>query len=262
MSVYHKERPAFLCAALESIFSQTVLPSEVILVEDGPLTENLYKVVKDYENKYSTLRVVPLKKNMGLGAALNIGLEKSSNELVARMDSDDVCKPNRFEEQLKVFESNPSIDVCSAWIDEFEKDPTEVISQRKVPEHHDLIYAYAKKRCPVNHVCVMYKRSKVLKLGGYQGFPEDYFLWVRMLMSGCKFYNIQQSLVWVRFDSSVLKRRGGLKYAKQDFIVQKKFYKMGFINFPQFVYTVLIRGIVRIVPNNIRVIVYKTFLRQ
>jgi len=261
MSVYAKERPEWFALALDSVFRQTQPPTEVVLVEDGVLPQVLEAVVRSYEEQYDTLRVVRCKENRGLGAALNTGLQHCQCELVARMDTDDICKPQRFERQLRVFEERPDVDVCSAWIDEFEEDPQHVVSLRKVPEDAEVIAKYAKKRCPVNHVAVMYRRSKVLSVGGYQSFPEDYYLWVKLLLAGCKFYNVQESLLWVRFDPAVIKRRGGWKYAMDDLRAQRNFYKAGFLSLPEALSNATIRVAVRMFPNSLRGWFYRTFLR-
>ena len=145
LSLYHKESPLFLRQSLTSIFTQTLLPIEVVLVEDGPLTDELYAVIKEFTSRYPKLKVISLPTNQGLGKALNEGLKHCSYDLVARMDTDDIAKPNRFEKQLEIFKNHPEIDIVSSWIDEFEGDITHIISIRKVPEFHKDIYKYAKK---------------------------------------------------------------------------------------------------------------------
>ncbi len=262
LSVYRKERASWLRESLESVFGQTVRPSEVVLVEDGPLTAELDAVVGEFVRREPCLKVVKLPVNGGLGAALNEGLKHCTHELVARMDTDDICKPNRFERQLAVFRKHPEVDICSAWIDEFETDKEHVTSRRLLPERHEDIVRYAKSRCPVNHVAVVYKKSVVLGLGGYQGFPEDYYLWVRMIMNGCRFYNVQESLLWVRFSTDVLRRRGGWSYAKDDLRAQWNFRKVGFLSWPEFLRNAAVRGVVRLMPNGARTFIYKHLLRR
>ena len=262
ISVYFKEKDSFLRLSLESVFNQTIKPTEVVLVKDGPLTPELDKVIEEYEHKYTELKVVRLVQNVGLGKALNEGLKHCSYELVARMDTDDVCKSHRFEQQLKFFEEHPEVDVCSSWIDEFIENTENVVSQRKLPETHEDIFRFAKGRCPINHPAVMYRRSKVLEVGGYQGFPEDMFLWVKLLMNGAKFYNIQESLLYFRTSEDVYKRRGGWKYAKDDMKTQWTFYKMRFLSFPQMCKNIIIRASVRLMPNSLRTLVYKRLLRK
>lgn len=134
MSVYAREQSEHLIAALHSVFEQTVSPTEVVLVEDGPLTTELNTVITDFSERYSALKIVKLAKNMGLGNALNVGLSACTYSLVARMDSDDLSLPNRFETQLKVFEKDLEVSVVGGWISEFENNPEQIISYRKVPE--------------------------------------------------------------------------------------------------------------------------------
>lgn len=262
LSIYKKEQPNHFIQSLKSMFAQTLLPNEIILVKDGPLTPELDAIITEYQSRYPILKVIPLPYNQGLGNALNEGLKHCSYELVARMDTDDIAKPNRFEKQIKVFQEHPEIDICSAWIEEFEATPDNILALRKLPETHDDILKYAKHRCPINHPVVMYKKSAVLKAGGYKGFPEDYRLWINMLMNGAKFYNIQESLLYFRFSSAMVRRRGGWKYAMADAKSQWDFYKIGFLNFPTLVYNISVRMFVRLTPNFIRALIYKKLLRK
>lgn len=262
LSVYARERADYLRTALESVFAQTLQPSEVVLVEDGPLGDALRAVIDAFRAAHpATMRTLALKQNRGLGNALNAGLEACRNELVARMDTDDICLPQRFERQVALMASRPDIDISSSWIDEFEDTPSRIISQRQLPEQHDSIVHYAKTRCPVNHVAVIYRRSRVLALGGYQGFPEDYYLWVRMLQAGCRFHNLQESLVLVRFDAAALRRRGGWTYARHDLHAQWSILRTGFLTPWQFARNCTVRITVRLLPNNLRVWVYRHLLR-
>lgn len=262
LSIYYKEHPEYLQISLDSLLSQTIKPDEIILIKDGPLTPVLDSIITRYQSKTKNLRVISLARNQGLGNALNEGLKHCSHELVARMDTDDIAKPDRFEKQIKVFQEHPEIDICSAWIEEFEGTPDNILATRKLPETHEEILKYAKHRCPINHPVVMYKKSAVLKAGGYKGFPEDYRLWINMLMTGARFYNIQESLLYFRFSSAMVKRRGGWKYAMADAKSQLDFYKMGFLSLPTLVYNLSVRMSVRLTPNFIRALIYKKLLRK
>ena len=263
LSLYIKENPIFLRQCLDSLFRQTLFPNEIILVKDGPLTKDLEKVVSEYLACYPILKVIALPQNQGLGKALNEGLKHCSYELVARMDTDDIAKQERFQKQMSVFTAHPEIDVCSAWIDEFEGNMDNVVSIRRLPESHDMISKYAQSRCPVNHPVVMFKKSAVVDAGGYQHFPlfEDYYLWMRMLKNGARFYNIPESLLYFRTSPDMFKRRGGLKYAKDEYHFQKEMLKIGMIPWWRFVLNVMIRFPLRIIPNGIRGFVYKKLLR-
>ena len=260
MSIYHKEKPHNFDRCMQSIWEeQTVKPDEIILVEDGPLTEELYAVVNRWEEKLcGAFRTIPLEKNVGLGDALNIGLQECQSEIVARMDTDDIANPQRFEKQLKIFEDN-KMDMCSSWVSEFDDDENKIISHRKLPEIHDAIVEFAKKRNPFNHPAVMYKKSAVELVGGYQKMMwfEDYYLWVRMIMNGSKLCNIQEALVKMRAGYGQLERRSGWRYALNELLFQRELLRMGFINGREFVRNVMIRLMIRVAPKSIVKIVYK-----
>lgn len=262
-SLYFRESPIALRESLDSIFAQTLMPNEVVIVKDGPLTEELDKVLEEYVGRYGIIKVVPLEKNVGLGAALNEGMKHCSYELIARMDTDDVCSQNRFEKQINVFKNNRDLDVVGAWIDEFESEVSNVKSIRKLPETHESIYSYGKSRNPINHPVVMFKKSAVIAAGGYKTFHlfEDYYLWVRMLVNGSKFYNIQESLLYFRLSPDMFKRRGGFKYAISEVKFEKAIYKLGYISFLNMVLNILKRTVVRIMPNKFREWIYKKVVR-
>lgn len=264
MSLYYKENPVFLRKSLESVFDQSVIPDEVVLVKDGPLTDELEQVVKEFTLSHPQMKIVALKENGGLGRALDAGLRECSHELVARMDTDDIAKHNRFERQLEAFETFPDVDLVNAWIDEFESDPEVTVSTRKLPEFPFELYRYGKKRCPVNHPSVMFKKHSVLMAGSYRHFHmfEDYHLWVRLLLSGAKFYTIQESLLHFRASEAMFERRGGLRYAREEIRLQWHMWRMGYINALQLGRNVAIRFTTRIVPNSLRTFIYKKFLRR
>ncbi len=264
LSVYYNECPYFLRQSIDSLFYQSLQPAEVVLVKDGDLTPELDNVITECTAKYMHLRVVSLRQNQGLGKALNEGLKHCSYDLVARMDTDDIAKPDRFEKQIRAFQEHPELDVVGAWIDEFEGDTSNIVSTRKLPASHDDIFRYAKSRCPVNHPAVMFKKQSVWNAGGYQHFPlfEDYYLWVRMLMNGANFYNIQESLLFFRCSSNMYKRRGGWKYAIDECNFQNKMRQMGFISLQECAKNISIRFTIRILPNFLRTIIYKKVLRK
>ena len=228
MSVYYKENPDHLRLALDSIIDQTLLPNEIILVEDGVLTDELYKVIDDYCKKYSFLKIIKLKKNVGLGNALNEGLKHCSYEYVARMDTDDISLKNRFEKQISYLRENPNVDVVGGNIIEFDSDSGKIISAKIVPEKYRDILKYSKKRNPLNHMTVIFKKSSVLSAGGYKDclYFEDYFLWVRMLKNGNQIYNIQETLVKVRSGIQLIKRRGSLSYIRYIINFQNKMLRI------------------------------------
>lgn len=264
ISLYFKEHPKYLRQSLDSVFSQTLRADEVILVEDGPLPPELDSVVKEYESNYSEMKVIPLPINQGLGKALNEGLKYCSYDIVARMDTDDIAISTRFEKQINIFNEYPQADVVSSWIEEFDTESGEIISERKLPEFPFEIYEYGKKRCPINHPAVMFRKGSVQFAGGYKAFPlfEDYYLWVRLLLNGAKFYNVQESLLRFRTSKDMYRRRGGLKHAIDEVRFQRHIKKLGYISWKQFFTNVTMRFIVRIIPNSLRTWIYRHLLRK
>lgn len=268
ISVYYKEIPEYLDLSLESITDKQILkPDEIVLVKDGPLTKGLDKIIEKYINKYPKLfKIISLEKNYGLGKALNIGLENCSYELVARMDGDDISKPERFKEQIEIFKNNPDLDICGSWIDEFQmkNEKIEIQSIRKVPEINNEIYEKLKYICAFNHPTVMYKKSKIIKAGSYlQTFAlEDYYLWVRLALNKCKMYNIQKSLIYFRITDGTAKRRGGIKLLKSDLRFQRYLLKEKFINKREYLKNIIVYGIYRIIPWKIREVLQKKIMRS
>ncbi|AGK55730.1 glycosyltransferase [Bacillus sp. 1NLA3E] len=264
MSVYFKEKPEFLKEAIDSMLKQTLKPNEIVIVLDGELTNELYGLLDEYKNKFPTLfKYVQLDKNMGLGKALEIGINECSNDLIARMDSDDICHPERFERQINFMKNNPEVKVLGSWIGEFDEDPGKIESIRKVPSSYEEIKRYARTRCPVNHMTVVYWKDAVLKAGSYQTlmWNEDYFLWGRMLNNNMKFMNIPEVLIYARAGADMFNRRGGLKYFESEVKLQKEFLKMHFIDKQTFLRNILMRGFVRVLPNSLRGFIYKKMLR-
>lgn len=265
LSVYKNEKPAYLKCALDSIAQQTLLPKEIVIVEDGALTEELYKVLKDLEEMSSIYEVkrVAFNTNRGLGLALRDGLTACSYEYVARMDTDDVALPNRFEKQVAYIEQNPDIAMVGSWIKEFKESPDMPDTITKLPVSCEEIAEYAKSRNPFRHMTVIYKKSAVLKSGNYRDFPlfEDYDLWVRMLQSGFKLVNIPECLVLVRADDDMFARRGGIGYILKEFKFQSFLYESGFIGFLKLMTNLGLRVAVRLLPNGLRVWIYKKLLR-
>lgn len=264
MSVYHKENPEYLDKALNSVFNQTIFPNEVVLVEDGTLNENLDKVISEYKKKYpKILKVVKYAINRGLGVALHDGLLECSNEIVFRMDTDDICERDRFEKQLNIFQ-NMDVDIVGSNIVEYNETMEEITGYRVVPENDKDIKNRAKKRNPINHMTVAYKKSKVIEAGNYQDmlYFEDYYLWVRMIKNNCKFYNIQENLVNVRGGNDMIKRRGGTKYIKPIIKFEKQLLKLKLINIIEYQINILERILVSLIPNNVRYSIYKKVLRK
>ena len=265
MSVYHKEKPEYLKQAIESIQAQTLSTNDFVLVCDGPLNEPLDSVIAAKQQEMGEfLNVIRLTKNGGLGNALNKGIKHCKNELVARMDSDDIAYPGRCEKQIAVFNTHSEVSICSGIVEEFTTDPNTVDTRRVPPETNAEIIEFAKKRNPFNHPCVMYKRSAVEAVGSYQDFYllEDYYLWLRMLMAGYQGYNIQEPLLHMRAGSDMYLRRAGWKYAKTQARLFKFMKKQGFIGEGQFIKSCVIRSGSALAPNWLRKFMFEKVLRK
>lgn len=266
MSVYYKEKPQYFKECMDSLYSQTVLPDEIILVEDGRLTQELYDVIELYESKSEQISLVrvPLEQNRGLGLALAEGIKHCSNELIARMDTDDICVHDRFEKQLSAFEKTPGLDVVGGYIAEFDTDKEHTNALRKVPLKHSDIIRYQRKRDALNHVSVVFKKSAVLRSGNYQSclLMEDSLLWANMIKNNCRMANIDEVLVYVRTGDDMIKRRGGLDYFVKYKNGRKTILRTGTISHYDYIATVFVQFIVCIMPISIRTFIFKKLLRN
>lgn len=263
MSVYDKESPQFLRECLESIQQQSLHPDEVVVVEDGPINGELQAVLSDFR-QVLPLVSVRLSRNRGLGDALNAGLERCGNDLVARMDTDDHCRPERFALQVAYMQAHPEIDMLGGAIAEFEDDPARPHAVRELPTGCDNVARFARSRCPVNHMTVMFRRRAVLEAGGYQRFlgMEDYYLWARMLCQGSRLDNVSDILVNARVGNGMLTRRRGWNYFRQDVRLQQKFRDMGFIDRTTMIKNICQRAPLRLLPEKALGLIYRWVLRK
>lgn len=265
MSVYHKEKPEFLKQSMESMFQQTVPTNDFVLVCDGPLNNDLDTVINEMQKLFGErLKVVRLAKNGGLGNALNEGIKHCKNELVARMDSDDIAYSDRCERQMEVFKRYPEISICSGIVEEFTDNPSVVDARRVLPETNAEIIEFAKMRNPFNHPCIMYKKSAVEAVGSYQDFYllEDYYLWLRMLMADYQGYNLQEPLLHMRAGSEMYKRRGGWRYVQTQLKLFGFMKEKGFISEWHYFKGCFFRGASAISPNWLRRFMFERFLRD
>lgn len=265
MSVYCKEKAEFLWESMESVYNQTVPADDFVLVCDGPLNRKLDKVIEQMKSKFGDrIQVIRLKKNLGLGNALNEGLKYCKHELVARMDSDDISMNTRCERQLSIFDKNPRVDILSGTILEFQKNPECITEKRELPEKHEDICQFAHKRNPFNHPAIMLKKSAVEAVGGYQEtYPmfEDYYLWIRMLQNGSVGYNLKNPVLYMRTSSDFYLRRGGLLYAKRLLRFRGWLYRTGWSTGREYVEGAILHALVCLLPNGIRKTIYKLLHR-
>ncbi len=264
MSVYCKEKSEYLKEAINSILNQTVKTDDFVIVCDGPLNKGLDSVITEFvTNAPGLFNIYRLPNNVGLAKALNNGIVQCKNEIVVRMDSDDISVPKRVEKQLIAMKEN-NADIVGSNIIEFEGDIKNTKSMRQVAENHRDIVVFAKKRSPFNHPSVMYKKSAVVDSGLYEDyrFFEDYNLWVTMLSKGYKGYNVQENLLYMRAGEDMYKRRGGLNYVKCIVRFKSHLRKIKFISFTEYLVGITAHIVVSLIPNKLRALIYSKALRK
>lgn len=264
MSLYIKEKVEYFDECMKSMLRQTVLPTEIVLVFDGPISEQMKAVVDSYKNqKPGWIRTVENKNNKGLGLALADGIPACNYELIARMDTDDIAREDRFEKQLQMFINDPELDICGSHIIEFEGNIQNELSRRNVPLTHNEIAEYQRQRSAFNHMTVMYKKSAILKAGNYENCPlmEDDMMWIRMLIKGAKCANIDDYLVYARTGYAMIERRGGWDYYKKYKSGRKRILTTGYISKWDYYKTVGVQFIVALVPKKIRLFIFTKILR-
>lgn len=263
MSVYHKDNPDWLNESISSILSNTVAPNQIVIVKDGTLNSELEAILNKYSSNPLFL-IVGYETNQGLGKALNYGLNFCNNDLVARMDSDDICSVDRFEKQLKIFVENPDFAIVGSNVSEFTNNPNNEHSIRKVPESSDQIVVFSKKRNPFNHPSVMFKKEVVLSVGGYKDLfrHEDYYLWYRLLFNKFLGYNIQDNLVKMRTTEDFYKRRGGIKAFKARIKLEKTMLNDKYVSLLTYLYVFFANLANLCMPSFLRRIIHKKVLRK
>lgn len=265
MSLYLKEKPEYLNEALKSVINQTVKPNEIVIVYDGPITTELKSVVEQYvSNNPGLIKIIDNPENKGLGLALADGVPQCTYELIARMDTDDICRKDRFEKQLEEFVKDPRLDICGSHILEFEEKEENIVARRRVPLVDKDIKEYQKRRDGFNHVSVMFKKKSVLAAGNYQSclLMEDTLLWANMFMNGAKGKNIDDYLVYVRIGKDMYERRGGFDYYKKYKTGRRKVYETGYISWVDYKMTLIVQLIVAAIPNRVRGFVFKNLLHR
>ncbi|MFY0253355.1 glycosyltransferase [Chitinophaga sp. 30R24] len=265
MAVYIKDQPPFLHLALQSIVEQTVLPDEVVIVKDGKVTKEIEEVICSYTNRFPELfKIVVLENNVGLGAALREGLLHCSGKYVARMDADDISKPDRFERQLEFLNADPDCAVVGGLVQEFINEPGDIQQIRFVPLDASAIIKFARKRSPLNHPTVMFRKEAILAVGSYQDVPyfEDYYLWLRLISADFKIWNINDSLLFFRVGNDMIGRRHGWAYLKKELFFLKKVRAEGHISSGDFVTALFTRIPLRLLPKRQLSFIYKKMLRK
>lgn len=265
MTIYKNDNPSWLTEAIESMLNQSFPPSEFVIVQDGPVPQAVSDVINFYINKYKNLFVlIANAKNEGLGAALKCGVEKCQYEYIARMDSDDISDKLRCEKILSYMLEHPDYSLVGSDCIEFSGCCENIKGYVRLPNDPNKVKQFAKKRVPIRHPSIIFKKSDVLKVGNYKPLrrSQEYDLVIRMLMADMKISNVQEILFYIRVDDDFYSRRGGWDKAKLLASQRRDFYKYGFYNFLEFCLYASINIGMCMVPNKIRAFLYQKFLRK
>jgi len=265
MTVYKNDNAEYFDLALESMFSQTVPTDDFVLVCDGPLKNEHNEIINKYRNIYGDIfNVVRLEENKGLWNALNVGIGKCKNQLIARMDSDDIAFVNRCEKQLKVFHENKNLMYLGSYVKEFLENVDNVVSERRVPLEQNEIIDFARRRNPFNHPSVMYKKDVILGVGGYKKMRrcEDYDMAVRVLMSGAECKNIDESLLYYRLTDDSFDRRKNWSNTKGFIYVRYLNFKRGFSSIFDLLLPSVFQVMLCMMPIGVTKVFYQKVLRK
>ena len=262
-TLYKNDSPEFLKQSIDSMLAQTVLTNDYVIVADGPLTEELDEVLVGYENTHNFFNIVRLSENVGLGVALREGLKYCKNDLVARLDADDLSMPTRCEKQLTLFDSDPDLVIVGSDMYEFDSNPDEITDLKHMPSSPEQIYKYGKRRNAFNHSSVMYRKSVIEEHGSYSTMrrSQDIELFSKILYAGCKCRNINEPLIKFRCGDTRVKRKKKWSNVKSDLRIFKNNYKMGYAGFGDYLYVVITQIGFFILPTKLAGYLYKKLFR-
>jgi glycosyltransferase involved in cell wall biosynthesis len=264
ISTYINDNPQALEQALASIINQSLVPTEIVLVIDGLIKIDTENVIANFKKTNAEIfKIVRLETNLGLGNALKIGLENCSNELIARMDSDDIAVYDRFKIQVNYLVNNENVVLVGSNMEEFNAIPGDLKRVKAVPSRYNDIKKYAKYRNPINHPTAVFRKNAVQKVGSYTELNlfEDYYLWIRMLKEGFVVENINQNLLFFRVSNETISRRHGLQYLKKEVAFFSKMKASGFLNSNEFYFAIIFRLPMRLLPLKILSLFYAKYLR-
>lgn len=265
MTVFKNDNPKFFREALQSIIYQTSAPNEIVIVKDGPITQVLQEVIDSVMlEQYVNVVQVQLDKNVGLGLALNAGIQIAKNDYLARMDADDISCPERCEKEMAEFEADPNLDIVGCPVLEFSGCTANIVGKRDVPKSNEEIHQFVRRRDPFNHPTVIIKKDSLVHCGGYSNYRknQDTDLWLRMLNSGCKGKNLQEALLYFRFDESTYRKRKNWKNTKTLLEIRRRALKNGYCSLADYLCVAVAQTGMFLMPLNLQHWVYKTFLRK
>jgi glycosyltransferase involved in cell wall biosynthesis len=262
-TVYKSDDKNHLKTAIESMLTQSLPSDDYVIVEDGPLPVELEDLISSFVLLHPEIHIVKLPANVGLGKALNEGLPVCKNELIARMDSDDISMPERCEKQVRAFENDPELDIVGCPVKEFIGTPDNIVGQRDVPIDNESIHKYVRRRDPFNHPTVMYRKSKVMKYGPYGDYRknQDTDLWIKLLSNGCKAINIDEYLLMFRFDEGTYRKRKGWTNTKCLIDIRWKAFKDKNCSLWDFIVVSGVQMAIYFMPSGLQRFIYQHILR-
>lgn len=262
LTVYAKEKPEYFKDSLESIVTQTKPTDDFVIVADGPLTIELEKVLSEYQKRFDYIHLVRLKENHGSGYASQEGLKYIKNEVLAKMDSDDISFPYRMEKELAKI--NEGFDLVGGAIAEFEIDPSKISGIKRLPEKQEDIIKFSRRRNPICNVTVMYKKSLIEAVGGYSDLVvlEDYTLAVKLIQNGAKVTNLQEVMVNVRANKDQMVRRSDKTLLKNMKQLRKYMLRTGYISKFEYRRYNFETWLFCITPPFVKRFLYRVFLRK
>jgi len=252
-------------AAIESILNQTLMPSEILIVVDGPLGADIRNYLVELEIKQNIVKVHHIEENVGLAKALNIGLDLCINEIVARMDSDDIARPERFEKTIPIIMEDSSISLIGGQHEIYNDDMSRCEGVRVVPTNIGDIKRYSRFRTPINHPTIAFRKSSVKKIGGYPedvGRFEDWGLCLSLLKNDFSIVNVADFVLKVRGGGGMMSRRSGLTYLKEEVRALKRMRHLGLLSLSQYILNLCIRCPIRLIPSSKVKYFYRYFLRR
>ena len=264
LTVYKTDNPEYFRMSMESMLNQSVPSNDIVVVKDGPVPESIENIIVELQKAHPEIHPIQLKKNVGLGLALNEGLKVCQNELIARMDADDISLPTRCEKEIALFKADPELDIVGCPVKEFVGTPDNIVGTRDVPLENEAIHKYVRRRDPFNHPTVMYRKSKVIKYGPYGNYRknQDTDLWIKLLSNGCKAANYPEYLLLFRFDEGTYKKRKSWINTKLLIEIRKEAWKNGYCSFLDFVFVACAQFGIYVLPESFQKFIYKNFLRR
>jgi glycosyltransferase involved in cell wall biosynthesis len=256
LTVYTKSNGAYLDECFNSIYNQTYLPNEILLIQEGEISSETRDVIEKWKLKFKNIfthKIIDFQNGpmgFGLPSSLNYGIKEAKFDYIIRMDTDDICDKSRIEKQLKFADNNPEIDLFGSHIIEFDEDLKFETGSRKVPLTQRSIVKSSKFKNPFNGPAVVFKKQVALELGGYPivASNEDYCFWALFIINNKKLQNLDEYLVNMRGGDGIIDRRSSKRYRKGELMSLMYLRKIGFFNSYEYYAHVFFKTIFRNMP--------------